>query len=177
MINRELIRIKVVQLTYAYYQNGSKNIDTAEKELMSRLQEKYPESELFHWNRDADNFDVLSRSDIMISDFSGVIYDYAFIFERPVIYAGAAPDTSTQDEYWLDEPYWGIQVLPRFGKELKEEDIPNLSHIITELLSSDRFAASIHNEREKYWQNIGGAAKAVTDYLIAKAKEVKLDGK
>ena len=34
MINRELIRIKVVQLSYAYYQNGSKNIDTAEKELM-----------------------------------------------------------------------------------------------------------------------------------------------
>ena len=33
MINRELIRINVVQLTYAYYQNGSKNIDTAEKEL------------------------------------------------------------------------------------------------------------------------------------------------
>ena len=39
MINRELIRIKVVQLTYAYYQNGNKNIDTAEKELAARLGE------------------------------------------------------------------------------------------------------------------------------------------
>ena len=29
MINREIIRIKIVQLTYAYYQNGNKNIDTA----------------------------------------------------------------------------------------------------------------------------------------------------
>ena len=27
MINREIIRIKIVQLTYAYYQNGNKNID------------------------------------------------------------------------------------------------------------------------------------------------------
>ena len=41
MINRELIRIKVVQLTYAYYQNGSKNIDTAEKELMFSLSKAY----------------------------------------------------------------------------------------------------------------------------------------
>ena len=32
MINRELIRIKIVQLTYAYYQNGNKNMDNAEKE-------------------------------------------------------------------------------------------------------------------------------------------------
>ena len=41
MINREIIRIKIVQLTYAYYQNGSKNIDTAEKELFFSLSKAY----------------------------------------------------------------------------------------------------------------------------------------
>lgn len=41
MINREIIRIKTVQLTYAYYQNGSKNIDTAEKELLFSLSKAY----------------------------------------------------------------------------------------------------------------------------------------
>ncbi|MFC2710459.1 MAG: transcription antitermination factor NusB, partial [Hoylesella oralis] len=41
MINRELIRIKIVQLTYAYYQNGSKNMDNAEKELLFSLSKSY----------------------------------------------------------------------------------------------------------------------------------------
>ena len=41
MINREIIRIKIVQLTYAYYQNGNKNIDTAEKELTFSLSKAY----------------------------------------------------------------------------------------------------------------------------------------
>ena len=41
MINRELIRNKVVQLTYAYYQNGSKNIESAEKELVFSLSKAY----------------------------------------------------------------------------------------------------------------------------------------
>ncbi len=41
MINRELIRIKVVQLTYAYYQNGNRNIDNAEKELLFSLSKAY----------------------------------------------------------------------------------------------------------------------------------------
>ena len=41
MINRELIRIKVVQLTYAYYPNGDKNIDAAEKELLFSLSKSY----------------------------------------------------------------------------------------------------------------------------------------
>lgn len=41
MINRDLIRTKIVQLTYAYYQNGNKNMDTAEKELLLSLSKAY----------------------------------------------------------------------------------------------------------------------------------------
>lgn len=41
MINRELIRIKIVQLTYAYYQNGNKLMDSAEKELLFSLSKAY----------------------------------------------------------------------------------------------------------------------------------------
>ena len=41
MINREIIRNKIVQLTYAYYQNGNKNIETAEKELFFSLSKAY----------------------------------------------------------------------------------------------------------------------------------------
>ncbi|MDR0977047.1 MAG: transcription antitermination factor NusB [Prevotellaceae bacterium] len=41
MINRVLIRIKVVQLVYAYYQNGNKNLDSAEKELFFSLSKAY----------------------------------------------------------------------------------------------------------------------------------------
>lgn len=41
MINRELIRIKIVQLTYAYYQNGNNNMDNAEKELVFSLSKAY----------------------------------------------------------------------------------------------------------------------------------------
>lgn len=41
MINRELIRIKIVQLTYAYYQNGNNNLENAEKELLFSLDKSY----------------------------------------------------------------------------------------------------------------------------------------
>ena len=41
MIKRELIRIKIVQLTYAYYQNGNHNMDNAEKELLFSLSKAY----------------------------------------------------------------------------------------------------------------------------------------
>ncbi len=41
MINRVLIRLKIVQIVYAYYQNGGKNLDTAEKELFFILSKAY----------------------------------------------------------------------------------------------------------------------------------------
>ncbi len=41
MINRELIRIKVVQLVYAYYMNDGKLLDVAERELLTSLSKAY----------------------------------------------------------------------------------------------------------------------------------------
>lgn len=41
MINRALIRLKIVQIVYAYYQNGNKNLDAAEKELLFSISKAY----------------------------------------------------------------------------------------------------------------------------------------
>lgn len=41
MINRQLIRIKIVQLVYAYYQNGPRTIDQVTKELHASMTKAY----------------------------------------------------------------------------------------------------------------------------------------
>jgi len=46
MINRILIRIKVLQIVYSFYQNGSGSLQTAEKELLFSLQKSY---DLYHY--------------------------------------------------------------------------------------------------------------------------------
>ena len=45
MVNRVLIRIKVVQILYSYYLKGSNDLATAEKELIFSLNKSY---ELYH---------------------------------------------------------------------------------------------------------------------------------
>ena len=73
---------------------------TSEKVLMESLMKEYPNSEQLEWNRDADNFEVLKRSDILISDFSGVIFDFALVYDKPVIYADTKFDDSIYDAWW-----------------------------------------------------------------------------
>lgn len=46
MINRVLIRLKIVQVVYAYYQNPGKSVDAAEKELFFSLSKAY---DLYHY--------------------------------------------------------------------------------------------------------------------------------
>ncbi|MBQ4651959.1 MAG: CDP-glycerol glycerophosphotransferase family protein, partial [Oscillospiraceae bacterium] len=59
---------------------------SSEAELMEKLMKQYPASEQLEWNRDNDNFEVLRRSDILISDFSGVIFDFSLVYDKPIIY-------------------------------------------------------------------------------------------
>ena len=42
MINRALIRLKVIQLVYAYYQQEGKDLDTATKSTSSTTSSPYP---------------------------------------------------------------------------------------------------------------------------------------
>ena len=41
MINRNLIRIRVIQVVYSWYQNTTKDLQSAEKELMNGMQKSY----------------------------------------------------------------------------------------------------------------------------------------
>ena len=144
----------------------------SEAEMMKRLKERYPETEHFHWNEDSDNFDALRKADVLISDFSGIIYDYAFIFEKPVIYTGASLDLSKTDHAWVDEPIWVYDLLPQLGVELKEENFSSVGSIIDRLSGTGKYVESIRTARDVFWQSRGHAAEAVVDYLISKNEKL-----
>ncbi len=146
---------------------------TSEKDLMDRLQEKFPSGEKLEWNRDNDNFEVLKRSDIMITDFSGVMFDYALIFDRPFIYADIEFDKSPYDAAWLDEDMWTLRILPHIGIPLKEEDFDNIKEVIDRTVNDETLAKGRDKARQETWANPGEAAVRTVDYMIRKLEEIK----
>ena len=83
----------------------------SEQDMMAKLMRAYPDSPQLEWNRDADNYDVLRRSDILISDFSGVIFDFSLVYDKPVIYTDTDFDDAPYDAWWLDTPYWTFDAV------------------------------------------------------------------
>lgn len=148
---------------------------TSEKQLMETLMIQYPASERIEWNRDPDNFDVLRRADIMISDFSGVVFDFTLVYNKPVIYADTSFDSSPYDACWLDTPYWTFTALPRIGEQLNAENIDMLPELIEKCLSDSRFAEGRDEIRKETWMYPGEGAQRVADYLIDKYASISGD--
>ena len=141
---------------------------TADKAVMDELRAKYPDSDRLSWNRDTDNFDALNRADIMISDFSSVIFDYCLIFNKPFIYTENTFDKAQYDAAWLDEEMWKFRVLPSIGLPLKEEDFPNMKEIIQKAVKDEGLSRGRDRARRESWANIGHSAALTADYMIEK---------
>ena len=141
----------------------------SEKEMMADLMARYPESDRLQWNRDADNFEVLRRSDILISDYSGVIFDFALVFNKPVIYADTSFDPSPYDACWLkEEKIWSFEILPKIGLQLTEEGMGRLDDLIRQCMEDPRFQQGRDLARAESWIPMGGSAARVADYMIEK---------
>ncbi len=136
-----------------------------EKDLIEKLQKKYQGVPNITWNQDNDNFEVLKNSDILISDFSGVIFDYALVFDKPVIYADTDFDKAPYDCYWLDDELWTFRILPEFGRELKRTDVKEIGRLIEECLSNGSYEAGREQARKDTWMHMGEGAKRTVDYL------------
>jgi len=148
---------------------------TSEKALLEGIMAEYPASEQLEWNRDVNNLEALRRSDLLISDFSGVIFDFALVHDKPVICASSDWKCDPYDIWWLDIPLWTQTVIPRIGMVLTEENMKDLKSMIDDCLTdSSGFADSRTELRSEAWPFPGEGAGKTADYLVNKYKELTL---
>lgn len=144
----------------------------SEKEMITGLMEKYPGNDQLEWNRDNDNFDVLNRADIMISDFSGVLFDYCLVFGKPLIYADITYRKDPYDSYWIKEEMWTLTTLPKIGRQLTPDNIDHVKELIDGCMENEKYRQGIDQARKEAWNHIGHSAELTVDYLIAKREEI-----
>lgn len=149
----------------------------SEADLLKNLMERYPASEQLEWNRDTDNFEVLRRSDILISDFSGVIFDFALVYDKPVIYTDPQFDVSVYDAWWLKTPLWTTSALPKLGRQLTEENIDHLKDLIDSCLLDPQYSKGRSEVKKETWAYPGQGAQRAVDYILDQyEKLISLEG-
>ncbi len=144
----------------------------SEKEMLDKLMSKYTDESKVIWNRDNDNFEVLRQSDILISDFSGIIFDFTLVFDKPLIYTDTKYDIRPYDADWIEETPWTFRILPKLGLELNEENVGNIKELIDKCINDPSFSKGRDKARSETWVPMGNGAELTVDYILKKYNEV-----
>ena len=139
------------------YQSEASVLDSLVKELSS--------FDNVEWDRERENLRSMARADIMISDFSGIIFDYVFLFSRPVLYTKADFDRRPYDASDVDGPLWTFEVLEKIGRELKSADFPGIAQVVASVAEDSGTRDAIQEARAQAWAFPGEAGRRVVDAL------------
>jgi hypothetical protein len=146
---------------------------TSESKMLESLQSKFNDVPNLSWNYDNDNLAVLNSADILITDFSGVVYDYTFLCDRPIIYADTKFDPRPYDAGCIPHKLWRFKTLEKLGVKLREEDFANIKQVILNAINSPELKQGRESAKAQAWMFQGESAKRAVDYLVQKRKEIE----
>lgn len=150
----------------------------SEKEMLDRLEARYKDNANIVWDYERDNIYSLKKADIMISDFSGIIFDYTFLCDKPVIYVADNIDLRPYDAYDLGKELWQFETLKKMGIKLDENNFENIAEVIKNASDSKELSEQRKIAKETAWMNIGNAGKNIVDFMIHKEESLsKKEGK
>ena len=130
-----------------------------EKDMLERLENKYKANTNIEWDFNRDNIYSLSRADVMISDFSGVIFDYAFLFDKPTIIPNFTFDKRGYDAIELKEETWTFRTLPNISVSIDENNFDEIANIVDDTINNDNLKNNIIKAKEEAYKFRGEAAK------------------
>jgi hypothetical protein len=146
----------------------------SEAAMLNNLALRYKDAANLEWDYERENIRSLARADIMISDFSGIIFDYMFLFDKPVMYVNGGMDMRPYDADDLGEnpaeKLWQFRVLREAGVELGE-DFDTICGAVKEAADNPELKAARRRAKEEAWQYRGEAGERTADFMISTAGE------
>lgn len=140
-----------------------------EGEFLKKLQNefKYTSSLEFDFNPDAT--DSMMKSDLMISDKSGVRFDYALIYEKPVLTLDVPATSLDEYEAILLGRLWGEDEAKLIGVKLQPNQKDQIMDAIEKTLMFK--PDDIKKLRESVLVNYGTSADRIVDWISYEISE------
>ncbi|MCL2066590.1 MAG: CDP-glycerol glycerophosphotransferase family protein [Treponema sp.] len=140
----------------------------SENAMLDKLTERYGDNII--WDYELENIHALAKADVMISDFSGIIYDFVFLRDKPVFYVKQGMDIRPYDAGDLGddalEKLWQFKTLREIGIELKEEHFADIGEHIKKAADSETLRNARNKARNTAWQYPGEAGGRIADFMI-----------
>lgn len=144
----------------------------SDKETIAAVEAKIKGNSLIELDRNRTAAASMARSHAMVTDISGVIFDYAFLFERPIFMVNAEYNLGGYDVIDIDGGrVWDLNKSREITRIIKPEEIETLATIVkSEIGKADAYRDKIRKIKDEEIYNFGHAGEAAAAQLVEMLK-------
>lgn len=141
----------------------------SEKELIENVQKRFKKNPLFSLDDATSNEGSLKASNLMICDFSGVVYDYLFLRRKPVIAISRDWADGGYESSDIEKAPDTVKLIEEGGSLLRMDQLKDINKIImntrTKIIEKELV--------DKHIYNFGEAAPVAVNHILEIYKERK----
>lgn len=135
--------------------------------LIQKIREKFVDNPNFILETDTSSFDQLFSTYALITDWSGIGYEYAFVCERPVIYVDVPKKARNKDYEKIKIVPLEISIRNKIGEIVSVDCLENIPEKIESLYGQiDKFQNKIKEIRDNTIFNIGKSGQVASNEII-----------
>lgn len=134
---------------------------------LRQIEEKYGDNSDFILQTDFSSNSTVFNADILITDWSGIAYEYSFVTLKPTLFIDTPMKIMNPDYKEIDVVPFDIEVRNKIGISIDVDSVNKASDTVEELLNDNHFRKdSMLNVRKKYLYNVGTSAEVGAKYII-----------
>ena len=129
------------------------------KKLINSIIENFGNNPNFIFEKGVIPSDKFHNSKCMISDWSGISLEYAFTFERPIVFIDAPKKILNPDSGNISMEPIEISIREKIGHVVSTNNLEKIPEIIKNLDNDNLMSEQIRKIRSEIVYNIGNSAK------------------
>ena len=135
------------------------------KKLISSIMKKFGGDPKFIFESGIIPSKYFQNSICMISDWSGISFEYAFTFERPIIFIDVPKKILNPDSDDISLIPIEISLRSKLGYTVSPDVLENIPKLINNIDQNDEFTKQIQKIRSDTVFNIGESAKTGAEFI------------
>lgn len=141
-------------------------------EFMEQLKVKYEQDRDVEIQTDFSSNSTVFEADLMITDWSGIAYEYAYTTQKPVLFINTPMKVMNPEYQKIDTVPLNILLREEIGCSLNLDELDQISDKVQELLDhKDDYYEKIGNFVQEYVYNHGTSAEVGAKYIIEEVQK------
>ena len=137
------------------------------RDYFEQMKKKYSDSKNIEIQTDFSKNSTVLDSDLLITDWSDIGFEYAFSTKKPVLYINTPMKIMNPNYKDLDVIPFNIWVRDVIGKSLDVEELDKTKDIVRDLLKNkDKYSKIICKTMNENLYNVGSSSEVGANYII-----------